>query len=576
MAASPARGSRWPAAAFLRDGASALHDSLLRFLYATPAFRWTGKPLAKLVSSTRLPGSALLPRNPLFDTGFYASKYPDIAGVRNLWAHYLAFGASESRNPHPLFDTHYYVARNRDVAASGINPLMHYFKHGAAEGRDPGERFDTSWYIDRYPDVRSEGVNPLLHYWLHGRAESRLPSAHRYESRTQIDVNDPPAQAGTATAGSSAADGGQFTSNYLRVLVPSPEMLNTSIHPNDEMYVFTERAFHGQRNQALCSYFGTGKQIYDAVRQVVDWRFGGFRNVSSFLDFAAGYGRSTRFIVLDLSPGRLWVSEISRTAVQFQEAEFGVHGLLSQTNPEEFVCDQRFGCIAVVSLFTHLPERTFVPWLRRLCGLLETGGCLIFSTHGPTVNPNLTIPDSGLRFEEQSEIDTLSKQDYGSTFVTERFVRRAIQEATNGEGVCRYLPQGLCRFQDLYVVTRSQPPGLDDLDYSSGPSGWLDSCLRAKANEFRLSGWAADVARVPEVQVFIDGTLLRTCVPSEPRSDVKARYADLANSGFSCACRVDKRRLSGRETLTIKAVGDKELEFILYHDTIAAALARRG
>ena len=224
------------AAAFLRDGASALHGSLLRFLYATPAFRWTGKPLAKLISSTRFFGSAaLLPRSPLFDAAFYASKYPDIAGVRNPWAHYMAFGASESRNPHPLFDTRYYLARNRDVAASGINPLVHYFEYGASEGRDPGARFDTSWYIERYPDVRGEGVNPLLHYWLHGRAEGRLPCAQRYESVTTRPI--------------MTSDESRWTGPLISVILP---VWNTP-EPYLERAIDSVLAQHYQRWR-LCIY----------------------------------------------------------------------------------------------------------------------------------------------------------------------------------------------------------------------------------------------------------------------------------------------------------------------------------
>jgi len=233
--ASPAHGSRRNAAAFLRNGASALHESLLRFLYATPAFRWTGKPLAKVISAARLPGSALLPRNPLFDGAFYTSKYTDIAGVGNPWAHYIAFGASEFRNPHPLFDTRYYLACNPDVGASGINPLVHYFEYGASEGRDPGPGFDTSWYIERYPDVRDRSVNPLVHYWLHGRAERRQARAHRYESVTTRPI--------------MASDESPWTGPLISVILP---VWNTP-EPYLERAIDSVLAQHYQRWR-LCIY----------------------------------------------------------------------------------------------------------------------------------------------------------------------------------------------------------------------------------------------------------------------------------------------------------------------------------
>jgi hypothetical protein len=151
----------------------------LRLMYATPVFRWTGRPLARLISNVGFPGAnLLLPRNPLFDAAFYAKCYPDVARVsKNLWAHYLAYGVSEGRQPHPWFQTTFYLARNPDVSEAGINPLVHYVEYGAAEGRDPRADFDTSAYLRDNPDVRRSGTNPLLHFCLDGKAEGRKSSA---------------------------------------------------------------------------------------------------------------------------------------------------------------------------------------------------------------------------------------------------------------------------------------------------------------------------------------------------------------------------------------------------------------
>jgi GT2 family glycosyltransferase len=148
-------------------------------MYSTRAFRWTGHPLAKLISNVGFPGAnLLLPRNPLFDAAFYAKRYPDVARAsKNLWAHYLAYGSDEGRQPHPLFHTAFYLTQNPDVSKVGLNPLIHYVEYGAKEGRDPRADFDTSSYLEDYPDVRRSGINPLLHFWLYGRAEGRHTSA---------------------------------------------------------------------------------------------------------------------------------------------------------------------------------------------------------------------------------------------------------------------------------------------------------------------------------------------------------------------------------------------------------------
>lgn len=357
-----------------------------------------------------------------------------------------------------------------------------------------------------------------------------------------------------------------FVECYLQSLLASPETLITAVDRRDEMFADTEYAFRGDRNRALCSYFGAGKEIFDAIAQIVRWKFGGFENVSSFLDFAAGYGRSTRFLVRELPAERVWVSDISADAVQFQRDAFGGHGLLSQMKPENFVCERRFDCIVVVSLFSHLPERTFVPWLRTLYGLLQdSASCLVFSTHGPSANPNVVIPASGFWFEQHSENKTLSTKDYGSTFVTEAFVREAIRRATGGEGVCRRLPRGLCRFQDLYVVVRDEPPALTSLGFWSAPVARLETCALVGTDTLRLGGWTGETtpdSPIEEIQVRINGTLVRKC--------------KLHNSGFQCSCPApDGGSFTGPETLTLKAAAGNGFDFIFYHDTVEQAILER-
>ena len=163
----PMRG----AAAFLAK----LHRWVLELLYCTAAFRFAGKPLAKVISLAKFPaGTFFLPQNPLFDADFYKRENSDATRrSKNLWAHYIGFGGDEGRDPHPLFNTKYYKTRYFDVAESGLNPLMHYFKIGASEKRRPHPDFDPAFYLEQYSDVRESRFDPLLHYWHFGRYEGR-------------------------------------------------------------------------------------------------------------------------------------------------------------------------------------------------------------------------------------------------------------------------------------------------------------------------------------------------------------------------------------------------------------------
>jgi O-antigen biosynthesis protein len=201
---------RFVAVAFVKP-----HQWLLRVLYESPAFSWVGKPLAKSVYVWGLPGSGiLLPRNPLFSFDFYSTSNRDLRSDRDLWAHYVGFGADEGRNPHPLFSTSYYLHNNSDVVSSGLNPLVHYVAHGAAEERSPHPAFDPYYYLTQRPDVKSSGMNPLLHYWEYGRDEGIL--AIRPKTSYAASARRVAAQQGSRT---SAARMGRLP--VLSILLPA-------------------------------------------------------------------------------------------------------------------------------------------------------------------------------------------------------------------------------------------------------------------------------------------------------------------------------------------------------------------
>ena len=374
------------------------------------------------------------------------------------------------------------------------------------------------------------------------------------------------------------ADDDAFVRPYLQTLLRRSHALNTAVHQDDEMFLNRKKMVGGDVPKALCSYFGLGKQVFDAAAQILLARFGSLEKVSSILDFACGYGRSTRFLIQEIPPERVWASDISVGAVRFQQEQFRVHGLASAVDPQDFNCDERFDCVFVSSLFTHLPERVFTLWLRKLWSLLKMPwGCLVFSVHGPAINPNVTMPASGFWFEERSEIETLSKKDYGSTLVTESFVRNAIQEATGGAGSYLNIERGLCRRQDLYVVTRGRFLTPTNFRFGLGPQGYLETCSRVTPQVFSVTGWAGDATPntyIDEVQIRIDGRIVQKCMPFAERPDVAKHFNDLRflNSGLACNC-LGLEGTTGSSTLTLKAVSSNGQEFIFYHDTLAKAFS---
>src|ERR1700679_451572 len=67
------------------------------------------------------------------------------------------------------------------------------------------------------------------------------------------------------------------------------------VHPDDDMYTFSVGAL-GSAALGAMAYFREGASMMNAISAVATWHFGGMSQVGSFLDFAAGYGRSTRFL----------------------------------------------------------------------------------------------------------------------------------------------------------------------------------------------------------------------------------------------------------------------------------------
>ena len=284
--------------------------------------------------------------------------------------------------------------------------------------------------------------------------------------------------------------------------VPPPE---TRIHPADEMYRFELEAPHRTAETAAVFYFAIGRSIFRTVSEVAAWRFGGFEKSGSLLDFACGYGRATRFLARALAPSRITAAEIDPGAVRFQEETFGVRGCLSDSRPEALELSGPFGVVLAVSLFSHLPPATFEAWLSRLYGLVSGGGILVFSTNGPPRLPEgRVIPESGILFAEESETARLALSEYGSTWVTEAFVRSAAERASHGEAMISVHPLGLCGFQDLYVMVRPPHAPLPELRLARDPLGALERAS-VEGGIVRVAGWAAGDRdeRPPDVRLHL-------------------------------------------------------------------------
>lgn len=350
------------------------------------------------------------------------------------------------------------------------------------------------------------------------------------------------------------------------------------VHAEDEMLIqYRDHLLGGDRGRALAVYFDSGRRAWETLAAVLRWRFGE-PGPGQLLDFASGYGRVTRFAVLDVAPERVWVSDVSAGAVRFQERTFGVHGLVSHLDPDRFACAETFDAVLVSSLFTHLPEAGFRAWFRRLFGLLRPGGVLAFSVHDEVLlPPGRDLPPSGILFDPRSEIDSLSGERYGTAWVSEAFVRRVAGELAPEISIHR-VPRGLLRFQDLYVAVPEPHCDFSGLRLQAGPDGFVEHCSLV-AGRLRLAGWVVDRAlgAAPrELRIIIGGEVGAVLRNFEIRGQVAAlfSYEQVTGYGWRAEIPLASQALENGALLKIEAVDAAGGIAMLYAEPIPNALLR--
>ncbi len=359
-------------------------------------------------------------------------------------------------------------------------------------------------------------------------------------------------------------------------IVKNPSTFDPAICAEDEMHLFAKRYYNGDSDRAYIEYLRNGKQVMDLLEQVAAWKFGGVSNIPKFLEFACGHGRVTRFLVQYLPAERIWGADIYPDAVGFQTERFGVNGILSTTAPADYDNSQLYDFIFVASLFSHLPNRTFRGWLKKLFQMLAPDGILMFSVHGESLVPSdLQIPEEGFLFIGSSESRTLSKDEYGSTFVTEKYLKGLIREEL-GEKIRYYRsPRSLYQRQCIYIVSNNPMIDFSGLDLCAGPRGNIDALTIDDNSNLHASGWTADTcenAPMPNIQIQINDAVLSTFTPDSDRPDVVQFYNNdqILKSGWS---RTEKLHESNpSDILIIRALNHLGIERVLNISTLEPLL----
>jgi GT2 family glycosyltransferase len=164
-----------PLTHFLNYGAAERHDPhplvSMERLAGQPGFEGAKNPLIAYLTNRQLFKAS---PHLLFDGEAYLVENRDVAASgTNPLLHYCALGWRQGRSAHRLFAGDWYLANNPDVVASGVDPLHHYLRYGAFEQRSPHPLFDIRYYFSRYRDVRGLHMDALSHYVMAGASEGR-------------------------------------------------------------------------------------------------------------------------------------------------------------------------------------------------------------------------------------------------------------------------------------------------------------------------------------------------------------------------------------------------------------------
>jgi SAM-dependent methyltransferase len=342
-----------------------------------------------------------------------------------------------------------------------------------------------------------------------------------------------------------------------------PDTFNAAICDQDEMYLFA-LANHGTPDRACIRYYFNGHRILDTVRQVLQWHFGELDRISSFLDFASGYGRFTRFLVQDIPPKNVWISDIYAQAVQFQIEQFGVQGIISTTYPQDYPIQQSFDGILACSFFSHLPESTFLTWLQKLYSLLSPQGILMFSVHDrELLPPHFNISTSDILFIPNSESRSLDVNEYGTSYVGESFVAQSLKTISQGEAVYSRIPQGICGYQDLYLVTRTPQNPLSSLKFSHHPQGKIERCKLTLEGNLLLTGRLSEInpnGQLDSILVSINGKLIQNGLFAFKPTD--------SDTQSSWSYQLPLGEISPQDIILIKAINNQELEWVFETTTL--------
>ena len=283
-----------------------------------------------------------------------------------------------------------------------------------------------------------------------------MPTKESMLARAQAIEITQPAEAVQLYTEVLALDAANLTAHNQLEALHAPQRyshwmrVNCVIDERDDIFRFF--ANHEIAKNPIREYLSDGWRTLSELMLLLETVDKPLSKTGSVLEFAAGFGRFTRHLVKVL-PGRVTCTDVMPGSVDFLREQFGVEGFYSSHDPEKVSLPAKYDLVFVLSMFTHLPTRMWVPWLRALQRMVKPGGLLVFSVHNEQTASEIGVgfDPAGTHFIASSESPSIDGQTYGTTFTTRKFVEDSVS-GVFGTKPLHYQAQGFWNGQDGVVV----------------------------------------------------------------------------------------------------------------------------
>ncbi|WP_321335707.1 class I SAM-dependent methyltransferase [Breoghania sp.] len=238
------------------------------------------------------------------------------------------------------------------------------------------------------------------------------------------------------------------------------------IHAEDEIFNFAAKKM--AHSAALADYMRGGSACaHQIARKMTDLNVGPviddgteMARPARVLEFASGYGRVTRHLKKTIDC-EVHASDIHPQACEFIEKELQVTAIVSDYEPENFKTTTNYDFVFALSLFSHLPDRLFGRWLKRLYDCLEVNGVLLVTTIGQTTLRDRAAfwadrftPGADFTFLSQSEQGDLDAESYGTMAIMPHYFTATLRDHIPDAMLVSFSSGRWFAHQDEWVIRR--------------------------------------------------------------------------------------------------------------------------